>query len=106
MPEEDPEAVDLVLQYLYKLDYNDSPSATGNARESITDNSIEVLSGDQSPTSLGPTSAAAEEQSSLFDEDGEPADDSTQDLVTEILKEVSVSPSGFACLFVFPDSIA
>ena len=102
--------MDLVLQYLYKLDYNDSPSATENTRDSISDGTTEAPSGNQSATPLEPTSSAAEEQSGSADEDeepadedGEPADDSTQNHVIEGLKEVSVSPSHFARLFGFAE---
>ena len=92
MPEEDPETLDLVLQYFYKLDYNDGPSATANTQDSNPDLPNEVMSGDRSPTSQPPASIVVDEESGFTYRDLESVDDTTQDRKTEDSMEVSVSP--------------
>ena len=97
--------MDLVLQYLYKFDYDDSPSVTETTKDYNADISNNgILSGDQSPTSPVPTSVTAEEQSDFAGQDVELANDSAQDSETEGSMEVSVPPCAFACLFIFPES--
>ena len=88
MPEENPETVARVLQYLYKFDYEDSPVAENTADPNA--DTKETLSEDQSNTSPVPTSTAEDEDMfDLPDRNLDPADESTQNPNTERLKEVS-----------------
>ena len=102
MPEEDPETVDLVLQYLYKLDYSDSPSGAGKTRDFTADSSTEVPSGDQSPTPSVPISASAGEQSGVADRNFERAVDSIPDVLTELSKDVKSPVSDFCFVHLCP----
>ena len=96
--------VDLVLQYLYKLDYNDSPSVTEPARDSHIWNLNGIQPREQSRTSLAPTSVLTDEQSGFADQNFESADNNIPNPEDEDSMEVSVSPFEFALLTLFPGS--
>ena len=106
MPEEDPETLDLVLQYFYKLDYNDDRSTAADTRDSNADLSNEFLSGDRSPTSQASTSVAVYGESGFTYRDLESADDITQDPKAEDSMEVSVSPFTLRVYYYSPAQVS